>query len=117
MINNLIEKGDVPLFDSAHLYFGLILIYYGNTFFFFASLNVIKYLQCDLILEPISLLMMDWRQERRWNMRLMGSVTNQIRDYWKILQKSNAIKKQQHEDLNAQDLQNIFSSEMGTSLA
>ncbi len=72
MINNLIEKGDVPLFDSAHLYFGLILIYYGNTLFFFASLNVIKYLQCDLILEPISLLMMDWRQERRWNMRLMN---------------------------------------------
>ncbi len=37
MINNLIDKGDVPLFDSAHLYFGLILIYYGNTFFFFCK--------------------------------------------------------------------------------
>ncbi len=47
-----------------------------------------------------------------------GPVTNQIRDYWfEILQKSNAIKKKQHEDLNVQDLQNIFSSEMEISLA
>ncbi len=59
MINNLIDKGDVPLFDSAFisdLFWFIMAIR-----FFFASLNVIKYLQCDLIIEPISLLMMDWR--------------------------------------------------------